>query len=224
MMPKIEDRLTICASRCRERCGRKARVPCTTPQKLMLNSQSICAWSTSSNSPSSATPALLMTMLSAGMGRDRGSARNPGSAPGSPTSTRCVVTLRPGFCRSRRRPAAARPRRDRPARDRSRARPAPAPARGRCRWRRRSRRRRFRISQSFGGLHAGLEEMSKKRRAGSPTFANWNRTIKRFRRLTSTTSTTTLNRRELSREASWDNQNPFARPHSLSKTIRCSGK
>ena len=62
----------MCASRCRERCGRKARVECTTPQKLMLISQSICAWSISLNWPSSATPALLTTMLSAGMGRDRG--------------------------------------------------------------------------------------------------------------------------------------------------------
>ena len=36
------------------------------PQKLMLNSQSICAWSISLNWPSRATPALLMTMFSEG--------------------------------------------------------------------------------------------------------------------------------------------------------------
>ena len=41
-------------------------MPCTTPQKLMLISHSICAWSTSLKAPSSATPALLMTMLSEG--------------------------------------------------------------------------------------------------------------------------------------------------------------
>ena len=72
MMPKIEERLTICAAGCCARCGRNARVACTMPQKLMLNSQSICAWSISLNWPSSATPALLMTMLSDGWARDRG--------------------------------------------------------------------------------------------------------------------------------------------------------
>src|SRR3954454_12619480 len=51
MMPKIEDRLTMCASPSVFRCGRKARVPCTTAQKLMSDSQSICAWSISSNEP-----------------------------------------------------------------------------------------------------------------------------------------------------------------------------
>ena len=93
MMPKIEERLTICASRCFARCGRNARVPCTTPQKLMLISHSICAWSTSLKAPSSATPALLMTMLSEGWAA-MAAFENSWICAGSPTSTRCVVTLR----------------------------------------------------------------------------------------------------------------------------------
>jgi hypothetical protein len=32
MMPKIEDKLTMCASPIVFRCGRKARVPRTTPR------------------------------------------------------------------------------------------------------------------------------------------------------------------------------------------------
>ena len=93
MMPKIEERLTICASRCRDKIGRKARVPCTVPQKLMLNSQSICACSISLNWPSKATPALLMTMLSLGCAAVAAAA-NSAICAGSPTSTRCVATLR----------------------------------------------------------------------------------------------------------------------------------
>src|SRR6266702_2483105 len=93
MMPKIEERLTICAAGCFSRCGRKARVACTTPQKLMLISQSICACSTSLKLPSSATPALLMTML-----RPRWEAMAAAAKSWicltSATSTRCVVTSR----------------------------------------------------------------------------------------------------------------------------------
>src|SRR3954469_21500349 len=93
MMPKIEDRLTICASRCFDRIGRNARVPCTVPQKLMLNSQSICACSISLNEPSNATPALLTTMFSFGCAALAAAAKSA-IWPASPTSTRCVVTLR----------------------------------------------------------------------------------------------------------------------------------
>ena len=46
-------------------------MPCTTPQKLMLISHSICAWSTSLKAPSRATPALLMTMFRPGWRCDR---------------------------------------------------------------------------------------------------------------------------------------------------------
>ncbi len=66
MMPKMLERLTMWASRWRARCGRKARVPCTTPQKLMFISHSICAWSISAKVPIRATPALLTTMLRPG--------------------------------------------------------------------------------------------------------------------------------------------------------------
>src|ERR1700676_710918 len=95
-MPKILERLTMWASRWRERCGRKARVACTTPQKLMFISQSICAWSISLNWPSSATPALLTTMLRPGW-LDVAARANASIWLGSDTSTRWVVTFRMGF-------------------------------------------------------------------------------------------------------------------------------
>ena len=168
-----------------DRCGRKARVPCTTPQKLMLISQSICAWSISLNWPSSATPALLMTMLSAGMGGDRGLREFLDLRGLADIDAVRRDLARAALWRSRRRPAAGRPRRGRRARGRSRARPVPAPAPGRCRWRRRSRRRHFRISQSCRGAPC------RSRTGRFPRiFANWNRTIKRFRRLTSVTGRT----------------------------------
>src|SRR6266576_644445 len=87
------ERLTIWASRWRASCGRKARVECTVPQKLKLISHSICAWSISLNWPSSATPALLMTMLRPGWPATAACAKDSIS-PGSPTSTRCTVTFR----------------------------------------------------------------------------------------------------------------------------------
>jgi hypothetical protein len=61
----------------------------------MLISHSICAWSTSSKAPSRATPALLMTMFRPGW-LAMPLLQNPGSVPGSPTSTRCVLDLPPG--------------------------------------------------------------------------------------------------------------------------------
>ena len=85
----------MCASARVFRCGRKARVPCTTPQKLMSNSHSICAWSISSNGPISATPALLTTMPSAGCAAIASRA-NCAMSSGAPTSTRCTLTLRAG--------------------------------------------------------------------------------------------------------------------------------
>ena len=176
MMPKIEERLTICASGCFDRCGRKARVPCTTPQKLMLISHSICAWSTSLNCAEQGDAGIVDDDVEVGMRGDRRRWRIPAICAGSPTSTRCIVTLRrAGLADLGGEPSAARPRRGRPAPGRSRARPAPAPARGRCRWRRRSRRPHFRISQSCRAA-PGAES---KEAGGFPQrFANWNRTIK----------------------------------------------
>ena len=165
MMPKIEERLTICASRCFDRCGRNARVPCTTPQKLMLISHSICAWSTSLKAPSSATPALLMTMLSEGWAAMAACANSLDlrgladiDAMRRDLARACLADLGGHLLQ-------ARPRRGRRAPGRSRARPAPAPARGRCRWRRRSRRPRFRISQSFA-FNSRQAERSAGKRAG----------------------------------------------------------
>src|SRR5258706_457728 len=93
MIPKMLERLTMWASRWRESCGRNARVECTTPQKLMLISHSICAWSISVNWPSSATPALLTTMLRPGW-RPLAACAKASISLGSPTSTRCTVTFR----------------------------------------------------------------------------------------------------------------------------------
>src|SRR5713226_1643256 len=93
MMPKMLERLTMWASRWRASCGRNARVECTTPQKLILISQSICAWSISLNWPSSATPALLTRMLRPGWPATAACAKTSISL-GSPTSTRCTVTFR----------------------------------------------------------------------------------------------------------------------------------
>src|SRR5258705_2442045 len=87
------ERLTMWASGFRASCGRKARVACTTPKKLMLISHSICAWSISVNWPSSATPALLMTMLRPGWPAIAACAKASISLA-SPTSTRCTVTFR----------------------------------------------------------------------------------------------------------------------------------
>src|SRR5713226_452145 len=92
MMPKMLDRLTMWASRWRARCGRNARVECTTPQKLMSISQSICAWSISLNWPSRATPALLTTMLSPGWAKVAACAK-AAICCGSLTSTRWTVTF-----------------------------------------------------------------------------------------------------------------------------------
>src|SRR6478609_1879219 len=60
--------------------------------ELMSNSQSICAWSISSNEPISATPALLTTMPSAGCAVVASFA-NRAMSSGSPTSTRWMLTL-----------------------------------------------------------------------------------------------------------------------------------
>src|SRR5258707_5906991 len=93
MIPKMLERLTMWASRWRARCGRKARVECTTPKKLMLISHSICAWSISVNWPSRATPALLTTMLRPGW-RPLAACAKASISLASATSTRCTVTFR----------------------------------------------------------------------------------------------------------------------------------
>ena len=72
----------------RDRCGKKARVPCTTPQKLMLMSHSIWAWSTSLNVPISATPALLTTMLRFGCAATAALRKTLDLPRAAPTSTR----------------------------------------------------------------------------------------------------------------------------------------
>src|SRR4051794_23639526 len=59
--PKTLDVLTIAPSSCSTRIGRNARVPLTTPWKLMFHSQSSSAGTASSTLEAVATPALLNT-------------------------------------------------------------------------------------------------------------------------------------------------------------------
>ena len=145
MMPKIEERLTICASRClrkmrQERAGAAHHAPeIDVEQPFHLRLVDLVEVAEQRDA------GIVDDDVEAGMGGDAACAKASICA-GSPTSTRCIVTLRGRICRSRRRPPAAPPRRGRRAPDRSRARPAPAPAPGRCHWRRRSRRPRFRIA------------------------------------------------------------------------------
>ena len=219
MMPKSEERLTMCAARCFERCGRNARVPCTTPQKLMLISHSICAWSTSLKAPSSATPALLMTMLSCGWAAMAAFA-NSWICAGSPTSTRWVDTLRvatlpisaatccsPASSRS----ASARSQ-PRAASSSASARPMPlaAPV----------------TAAALPDIAViGMGSMQVETRGGFRNFRKLEPNHKALSALNVDYRATDgiIDRREHSREASWDNQNHFARRPSLSKTIRCNG-
>src|SRR6266487_2400984 len=62
-MPKMLERLTICATGSRRSTGRNALHIRTVPQKLIANSHSMSARLTSSKRPSSATPALLINTL-----------------------------------------------------------------------------------------------------------------------------------------------------------------
>ena len=87
MMPKMLERLTMWASRWRARCGRNARVACTTPQKLMFISQSICAWSISLELAEQRDAGIVDDDVEAGMGGDRGR-REILDLAGLPTSTR----------------------------------------------------------------------------------------------------------------------------------------
>ncbi len=216
MMPKIEERLTICASRCFERCGRNARVPCTTPQKLMLISHSICAWSTSSKAPRRATPALLMTMFSCGWAAmaalreflDLGGLADI-DAVGRYLARGGLADLgrhllQPGLVAVGERQVAA--------------------ARGQL--------QRERAADAAGGAgHGGrasgyrshgVDSIDGKKRAGSRNFRKLEPNHKALSALnvdylTEDVAQTDAN---LPRRLTWDNQNPFVRRRSSSKTIR----
>src|SRR5690242_14597248 len=60
MRPKTLETLTMWPSPAALRCGRKALVPCTTPQKLMFMSHSKSSYRVSSMVAPRATPALLI--------------------------------------------------------------------------------------------------------------------------------------------------------------------
>src|SRR6185312_7412590 len=94
MMPKMLERLTICASGRSLRCGRNSIVPCTTPQKLMPISHSMSSSESCATAPMSATPALLMTRSTRPCAA-RTASRNAVIASREETSTRCVETRRP---------------------------------------------------------------------------------------------------------------------------------
>ena len=158
MMPKIEERLTIWASRWlrqmrQERAGRAHHAPeidVDQPFHLRLVDLGELAEQRHAG--------IVDDDVEAGMGGDRGLREGLDLARARRRRRGATLTLRGPLApwRSRRRPPAVRPRRDRPARDRSRARRARAPAPGRCHWRRRSRRRRLHGSQSsYVKLHVG---------------------------------------------------------------------
>ena len=202
MMPKIEERLTICASGCFDRCGRKARVPCTTPQKLMLISHSICAWSTSSNVAEQRHAGIVDDDVERGMRRDGGlreilDLRGLADidAVRRDLARACLADLggerlQSGLVAIGQREVAA-------ARGQFQRQRAADAAGGAGDGGRASGNRSHSVA-----LHAG-----RRKAGGFPrTFANWNRTIKRFRRLTSTTRQKASPDRRKFEEALWDNQ------------------
>src|SRR6266700_3824978 len=93
-MPKMLERLTICATGSRRSTGRNALHIRTVPQKLIANSHSISARLTSSKRPSSATPALLINTLALACSA-RTASRKVSAAAGSATSAACSLTATP---------------------------------------------------------------------------------------------------------------------------------
>src|SRR6266699_1935880 len=90
-MPKMLERLTICATGSRRSTGRNALHIRTVPQKLIANSHSRSARLTSSKRPSSATPALLIRRFALPCSASTTS-RKDSAAAGSPTSAACSLT------------------------------------------------------------------------------------------------------------------------------------
>src|SRR5437763_8321927 len=71
--PNTLEVLTITPSSCSARMGRKARVPLTTPSKLICRSHSSSSGSASSTDEATATPALLKTAASGALSASEGS-------------------------------------------------------------------------------------------------------------------------------------------------------
>src|SRR4051794_22382579 len=84
--------LTIAPSPCSTRIGRNARVPCTTPRKLMSCSQSSSSGTASSTLEVTATPALLKTAASGAGSHSRTSPANFSWSSASRTSSTRVST------------------------------------------------------------------------------------------------------------------------------------
>src|SRR6266700_8311115 len=93
-MPKMLERLTICATGSRRSTGRNALHIRTVPQKLIANSHSMSARLSSSKRPSSATPALLIYTLALACSA-RTASRKVSAAAGSATSAACSLTATP---------------------------------------------------------------------------------------------------------------------------------
>jgi hypothetical protein len=132
--PNTLEVLTMAPSSCSTRIGRKARVPLTTPSKLICRSHSSSQGSASSTDEATATPALLNTAASGGAPGSEGSHSRTSAAkrrwsPASRTSSTrtstgpvrdCAVSFRPASSMSAMATGA-------PVRDSSRARLRPMP-------------------------------------------------------------------------------------------------